>query len=151
MEQIRLGKYLGIFTAVFILAVLIAMLIVYLLDVNLGLSSGIIEFFVSSYITVMVFVRDNNRLPTREERRKLVWYSFFVSLLVVIIPLMGLLAYLGFSYGLTDLLQGINEVVPKLPGLAWTGILVFTLVLSYLSMAWSYWISATRLGKYFLK
>jgi len=151
MEQVRIGKYLGIFTAVFISVILIATLIVFLLDVDPGASIGIVEIFVATYFTVMLFVRDHKRLPTREERQKLVWLSFVVSLLLVLIPVICFLVYLGFSYGLADLLQGITEVMPKLPIFVWVLIVTVTISLSYLSVYWGYWLSTAKLGKYFLK
>ena len=151
MEPVRIGKYLGIFTAALISVTFIAILILYFVDVNPGASIGVIESFIATYLTVMAFVRDNKRLPTSDERRKLVWLSFMVTLLLILIPLICLLAYLGFSYGLADLLQGITEVVPKLPGLVWFLIIVFSLGLSYLSVYWGYWLSTIKLGKYFLK
>jgi hypothetical protein len=151
MQQVRMGKYLGVFAAVFISVILLAMLVLYLLDVNPGGSIEIVEVFVATFFTVMVFVRDNKRLPTREERQKLVWLSFIVSLLLVLIPVICFLAYLGFSYGLSDLMQGIAEFMPKLPVFVWILIAVFTISLSYLSVYWGYWLSTSKLGKYFLK
>ncbi len=151
MEHVRIEKYLGIFTVVFISVIVLAISVVYLLDVDPGASIGLIEVFVATYFTVMLFVRDNKRLPTPKERQKLVWLSFIVSLLTFIIPVICFLAYLGFSYGLADLLQGITEFMPKLPIVAWVMIVVATITLSYLSVFLGYWFSTNKLGKYFLK
>ncbi|WP_199898300.1 ABZJ_00895 family protein [Methylobacillus glycogenes] len=97
------------------------------------------------------FARAQHRLPSKEERQKLVWLSFYASLLVVLIPIAGFLACLGFTYCLADLLQGLDEFLPKLPALVWLLIAIATIVLSYLTVHWGYWIAATRMGKSFLK
>lgn len=151
MEQIRYGKYVGIFTVTFIAMIVVAVSIFSFIDYDPGGSAGIIEVFVSAVVTVFAFARGHNRLPTKEERQKLVWLSFFASLLVVLIPIAGFLAYLGFTYGLADLLQGLDEFLPKLSALVWLLIAVATIVLSYFTVHWGYWIAATRIGKGFLK
>jgi hypothetical protein len=151
MEQIRINRYLGIFTAALIAVISLCLLAVALTDYTPGGSVGLIQTAFASFFTGMLFVRDNKRLPTNEERRKLVWLSFIVSLLLVLIPLVCFLAYLGFIYGLADLVQGISEFMSKLPGFAWALIVIFTLCLSYLSIFLGYGSLTTQFGKYFLK
>lgn len=150
MEQLRLRKYLAIFTLTFIATIVLAISSAYLIEYEPGAGIGVIETFVATLVTTIVFVRDNKRLPTDEERQKLVWQSFFASLFVVLTPIIGFLAYLGFSFGLADLIQGLGEFLPQFAAWIWILIAIFAIGFSYLAVHWGYWLSVTRLAKHFL-
>jgi hypothetical protein len=57
------------------------------------------------------------------------------------------LGYLAFSFGVSDLMQGISETVPSLPLPVWGIIVLIALGLTYLSLHLGYGLITTRLSK----
>ena len=147
----RINYYVTIFAIALIAIILVVVFVITITKTDPGGFIGIIEMVSAAALTGVLFVRNNKRLPTTEERQQLIWRSFAVSFAIVLIPIACLLAYLGFKYGLTDLLQGITEVTPKLPGFLWAGIAAFTLIFTYFSIHLGYGRFTTLFSQGFLK
>lgn len=151
MESISIGRYVAIFTGAFVAAIVAVLLVVALTNYEPHGSIGLVEMLFASFFTGMLFVKHNKRVSTVTERRRLVWLSFVASLLVVAVPIGGFLLYLGISFGLDDLMQGVSETMPKLPVFVWAIIVVVTLGLTYASLYFGYGYFTTRFGNHFLK
>jgi hypothetical protein len=150
-SQVRIGRYVAIFTAALTAAIAAVLLVVAFTDYEPNGSIGLLEMLFAASLTGMLFVRNNERIPTVAERRKLIWMSFAASLLVVLIPTGGFLGYLAFRFGVGDVMQGISETIPRLPLFVWAIIVLITLGLTYVSLHLGYGFITTRFGKQLAK
>ena len=145
---VPVGRYVVVFTAAYVAAICAALAVIFLTDFQpSGAVVGLIEILFGSVVAGWWFVRQNGRPPAPQERRKLIWLSLAASVLAVLIPIGGFLAYLGFSFGLEDLKQGISETVPRLPLWVWGAILLVTLGLSYGTLQMGYGFLTNRLAR----
>ena len=146
-EPIRIGLYVAAFTAALIAAILAVVSVVVFSDYDPHGSITLMETLFAAFLTGLLFVRNNKRLPTAEERRKLIWMSFGATWVVSLISISGLLGYVALTSGVDDLMQGVSEMIPRRSVLVWAIVGIGTLGLTYLSVHLGYAFATTWFGR----
>jgi putative Mn2+ efflux pump MntP len=81
-KGIGIGKYVIRFAlAYFGLLIGLGVLAV-ILDIESGAGATIVVLMGAAMVAVSKFIQDHRRVPTKEEKRKLVWFSYLASWLV---------------------------------------------------------------------
>ena len=146
-KPIRLGRYVAAFTAALLAAIAALVSVVVSSDYDPHGSITLIETLFAASLTGLLFVRNNKRLPTAGERRKLIWLSFGATWLVSLILIGGLLGYVALTSGVDELMQGVPEMIPRRSVLVWTIVGIGTLGLTYLSVHLGYGFVTTWIGR----
>jgi len=147
METANVGRYVALFAAVLVATASVALLVVYLTGWEPNGSVGFVEMLFASSLTGAVFVQRKKRIPTHEERRRLIWLSLAASFAMALTPIAGFLVYCAIRFGIDDLMQGISETLPLLPLFVWAIIVAVTVALTYASLYLGYVTITSRLGK----
>jgi hypothetical protein len=146
-QPIRLGGYIATFTAALIAAIAAVVSVVVFGDYDPHGSITLIETLFAASLTGLLFVRNNKRIPSAEERRKLIWLSFGASWVVSLISIGGVLGYVALTSGVDDLMQGVSEMIPRRSVLAWAIVGIGTLGLTYISVHLGYGFVTNWFGR----
>ena len=135
-ENVNLFKYIVRFSISYQLLLILIAIITTILDFgdgNIATSMGAIFGAVS--FTMSKFIKDNKRMPSEIEKKKLIWYSFFASWLV---PLIAISPIVLYSYGSTYIIDEMRKLESW-----WFAVivLVFSLVTFYI-LHYSYGLMA---------
>ncbi|GHT87062.1 hypothetical protein AGMMS49960_02420 [Betaproteobacteria bacterium] len=134
-----MGKYTLIFAVAYAVAIIIAAVTTELL--NLNALTNIVTLMAASFFVSARFVSDNQRVPTKQEKRVLVWSSLAAAL--VVSGVLTLAYLLLFSHG-GELILAIKSV----PFLFWVFGLVIasgiSLLILYMSYSWFAGICAKK-------
>lgn len=133
-REVDLTAYIAWFVLIYAAALIAIGTLLTVLDLDAGTSGSIAALIAAVMVTTARFVDREKRVPTREERKKLMWLSLAASILVSLVLTVGVLAILG-QLGTIAALPGVIAQVEL--GLV-VGILVFVAVLYILALWFSY-------------
>lgn len=107
-ESINLFKYIIRFSISYVLLLIIVATIITYLGIDSGsFSTTIVATLGAVTITSSKFVKDNKRIPNEIEKQKLIWLSFYVSLLA---PLIIVIPFSLFLYDMTNIMNALKEI-----------------------------------------
>lgn len=128
-------KYLAVFAATYAAATIAVGVITTMLEIN-GSSLGIGVLIAAAIAAAGSFVKDQQRVPTKQERHRLAWGSFAASLLISAL-IAAVVLPLTLSSGE---LATIMAALGALPAWIWIAIALITsaiyLAVLYLSYGW---------------
>jgi uncharacterized BrkB/YihY/UPF0761 family membrane protein len=130
---VSLGRYWLIFAGSYVGVMVLVNILIHGFDLDLGSSANMTMLFAAGYISATKFVTDHKRAPDADEKRKLVWGSLSIAVLISVVAVGLLLLIVGenVSTGLTQLLGG-------LPTIAWMIIIAVVLLLHYFILSLMY-------------
>ena len=131
-EEINLFKYIVRFSISYQLLLIVIAIITTILNFdveNMVISTAAMIGAVS--FTMSRFINDNKRIPSKIEKKKLVWYSLFASWLVPIIFISPLILY---SYEMTYVIEEMR----KIDSWWFFGVILFLFLLNYFILQYFY-------------
>ena len=129
--------YLLFFSAVYTVMTIIFAIISTLLD--LPSSSGVTPLFAVGFLTAWQFVKREQRIPTSEEKKKLIWGSI-ASTFVVSIVLAAVLVMATMS------IQDVMAILKDVPSWIWFVAFGFVILIEYFILHMSFgWYAKTCL------
>lgn len=147
MSDFKMSRYMAMFSGVFIASMILFSALAFLTPFDVGGSAGFIEMLIAAMAAGQLFVKDFGRAPTQQERRRLIWHSYGISLVISAAAAVVLGLYCILVFGAQDLRQLVSELAGELPAAIWLGIFVFALALSYLPLHLGYGLLTTLLSK----
>lgn len=87
-HDISMKPYLLRFLAAFVLTSLLMVVVTLLIPALRTTGAGAVTLIVSAIYTIQVFLRDHRRLPSRREKRGLLWGSFAIAMLLQMLALL---------------------------------------------------------------
>lgn len=129
--------YLLFFSAVYTVMTIIFAIISTLLD--LPSSSGVTPLFAVGFLTAWQFVKREQRIPTPEEKKQLIWGSiastFVISIILAVIVVMATMS-----------LQDMITVLKTVPTWIWLIAIGFVILIEYFILHMSFgWYAKTCL------
>jgi hypothetical protein len=123
----------------------IALTIGITLFIDIGSSANLLQLFVAGMVTRTMFVQKEQRLMTSQEKKSLVRYCFFASLVVSLLAVCMFVGYMVFAEGweLTKALLNSLFGSIKLPSWVWLLIVVFVSSVTYFAL----WLAFTDVFK----
>lgn len=87
-HAISMKPYLLRFLAAFVLTSLLMVVVTLLIPALQTTGAGAVTLIVSAVYTIQVFLRDHRRLPSKREKRGLLWGSFAIAMLLQMLALL---------------------------------------------------------------
>lgn len=140
--MVQLGSHVRDFTIAFIVLIVATQILIFL-GLELGSAATSIQISIASTYAAMRFVQLHKRAPTKEEKRRLVWLSFFSGFAVscVGLGLLGVIAYIDIG---DEIFRVSLEAVKSLPFLLWVFILATSSLIIILFLHLGYGFIANR-------
>lgn len=129
----NMAKYLGIFGLIYLGTLIVITVIFSFFE---GASSSVVNLvmlYLSGQLTAMKFVKDEKRLPEKAEKRKLIWGSVLLSLILPIL-LAGAGIWLGAGAGGFEQFAALGNI----PSFFWALIILVVVLIHWglLSLAY---------------
>ncbi len=151
MEQaVDIKKYLIRFGMIYTIGIVAASLLLGLLEFDGGSGVSIAILVVAAMQTATQFILDNKRVPNKDEKSKLIWLSFLLSVLVSVGLILVVLLVLSGMEGLAEIPQLIaqfNIFVIVIPIVVVSLLHVGLLHLSYGRLATKQFAAMQKKGK----
>lgn len=131
MEQdVAVSKYVVRFTLAYLFLIILLAVVETLLELDSN-SGGAIAAMVAALLASAKFVEEHKRIPSKSEKRRLVWYSFAASWGVSLLLFIPVVMLTGEGGELLEMLGGIS------PGLL-LGVVLFISLLSLALISFGY-------------
>lgn len=138
-NSVSVKKYILIFGIVYLLFLIIVNILSFIWHIDLG-RVGSIMLITATMVASSKFITDNDRVPNKSEKYKLIWASLFVAVLMEIILVLVLA---GISNDLE--LSQLTNIFSKVNIFVFIGIVLFVFLLMFLILLFSYGFLANRI------
>lgn len=95
VKSTAIYKYIKLFSIAYFFFLVIFGVALTLLDIDGDVGTSIGSLVASIFIAVSRFVEDNKRIPTKTEKSRLVWYSFFSSWVISLFQFLAVVLFYG--------------------------------------------------------
>ena len=133
-EEIKISPYVVRFSLAYAVALIAIALILTVLNLDSNSGTSMAALFTAVVFTIAKFVKDQKRVPTLSERKKLTWLSLMASFAVSLVLAVGVIALTGQL----SLIAQLPSVLEQLGGLMVVGAFVFITAIYSLTLWFSY-------------
>ncbi|WP_136253400.1 ABZJ_00895 family protein [Onishia niordana] len=135
MEQdVKINKYVIKFCFAYALGLIAVSLMLYLLDIDANSGVSVAVLIGGAVYAAGKFVENNKRIPSKQEKSKLVWLSLFscwgLSIASSVIIVLAIAGFDGLLY--------IYAIVKSMNFLVIPGLFLFVSLLYFLILSWCY-------------
>jgi len=118
IQDVKVTQYIFKFGIIYAIGLSAISAISFVFDLDVGTGATIGLFVASAIYTVSQFIQDNKRIPNKNEKSKMVWFSFLVSWVVSVCLFVATLLILDGEQGLIALYELATELnIPIILGI----------------------------------
>jgi membrane-associated HD superfamily phosphohydrolase len=140
-------RYVVIFTVVYISILALNQLLVHAFNINLSYGANAIILIGSGMGAMIKFVRDHNRVPTKPERRRLVWFCY----LSIIVASILFFSVVNFIINGVFIFHNIVQVLTILMFVVVTGGFLLVALTYYMVLRFIFGLGARYYFKKFIQ
>lgn len=104
-QDVAITKYTIKFGVVYTIGLIVLSAIFYIFDLDHSSGASIGVLIGAAMYAAGKFIQDNKRVPSKNEKSKMVWSSFVILWLVSVMLLLIVVLIIGGNQGLTELTQ----------------------------------------------
>ncbi len=106
MNEVKILKYILRFSLIYLVAIILVGTILILLNIDSNSGAKIGALLAAVVMTIDKFLKDNKRIPNKQEKSKLVWGSLIASFIVSSLVVVPLLILSGEFSNIIKLISG---------------------------------------------
>lgn len=132
MNNFSLNKYIYTFVAVTLAVMAIGSIVLTLLDIDGNSAVAMASTVTATFAAAAKFVKEQNRLPTSEEKHTLAWKAVLISQAAALLFLMLVLLAIMPSEEINELMSSATPAILIIS----SGVLAFMLLIQYMLVRW---------------
>ncbi len=111
-KEAHISKYVLKFGMTYMIGIIILSAIFISFSLNHSSAASIVVLIGAAFSTAAKFVQDRERIPSKKEKTKLIWSSFLMSWLVIILLYIGTAFAIGGQQAVSELVNTMLQVDP---------------------------------------
>jgi hypothetical protein len=127
-------QYIIVFTTIHVFISALVQSLRHFFNIDFGFGSYAVIVVGAGLVAIIKFISDHGRIPIKSERVRLVWLSYFFSLIASILET----SMLWFIIGGASTLGDIGQVLSSFPVLSWIIFLMLVTLIYYLVLRFVY-------------
>lgn len=129
-KELSISPYILKFSMVYMIGIMILIAGFVVFELSYSAYASVIVLIGSVLYTTSEFIQDTKRTPVKHEKTKLIWLSFLMSWLMLVLLVVAGVLLIGGQQGMTDFSNMLSQIgTTKIAGAAGVVSLVYLIIM----------------------